>query len=302
MMAFYTVYREDGAKQYRPTPDLEKMLGQDQVTQEELSQFRSSNKVEALLGNVLKNRGFKKDWENKRWVRGPSVHGDDVGHDQYQLKAIEKLIAERQGPIGELFVKQIEDSSAVSYLLQRLNKEGWQYRGDIRAYWPPPKKPSVDERVQQAMHTYMLQFGQPPNKLWISNKDWYELTYKLTYKENPFSGGAASGGLRLYQGMKVELMAPGAELFVGTAADTNQSNPSKLEGVHHGSIISDDKSVPVGIALGTSALDGTVPIQLLSPIKFLHVDEPEPPKPRHGEQAARKRITPPSQLKRKLAL
>ncbi len=353
MMAFYTTYQENGAKRFHPTPDLEKVLEQDRIKEADLKAFRSSNRVEDLLKKVLQKRGFSHDYQAREWVRidakpKPKSSVFDWAQEKLnpfansklgmpfmladmRLQPLKLAILQKSRPITEkeLFFL-LENGPAVKALIGWLKEDGWSYYVDTRD-WRPPKVKWVADRVYEAMAVYQMQFGVLPNKLWISNQEWHE----LTYKENPYSGGAHSGGVRMYQGMKVELMAPGTKLFVGTAADehvaaedpvvlhTGQAvtfKAGKLVPAAHG-----DESIGVAEeifdqegklagkvyfrshqagktekmfqeAYGKGMLDGAKTITALDKIQG------RKPKVASHSPSPTKKIIPPSQLKRKLAL
>lgn len=68
-MAFYTVVDDVGRKTFHPTHELKALLQQDRVSEADLRVFRSSNKVEYLLTEVMKKRGFEHRYSHRDWVR-----------------------------------------------------------------------------------------------------------------------------------------------------------------------------------------------------------------------------------------
>jgi hypothetical protein len=323
VMAFYTTYQEDGAKRFHPTPELEQVLRQERIKEADLKAFRSSNKVEALLGKVLQKRGFSHDYSAREWVRidakpkPKSLSVFDWAQENLaakkQLDLLLGIISHKIRPIREEEISFLKNVMDGAHVINRLKHEGWIYCVDTMD-WRPPKGKSVIDRVYEAMWAYQIQFGVLPNKLWISNQEWHVLIY-----ENPYSGGAHFGGPRMFQGMKVELMAPGTKLFVGTAADYTAADTESMIKAGQAVVFKDGKIVPadhgeepIGIAqevfgqegkvtgkvyFGANQAGKTTALEsLLKKAGATRSAQTQPPAP------ATKKIIPPSQLKRKLAL
>ncbi len=329
-MAFYTTYQENGAKRFHPTPDLEKVLEQDRIKEADLKAFRSSNRVEDLLEKVLQKRGFSHDYSAREWVRidakpkpkslgtvfdwaqkklnplansklgMPFMLADeaDILSDG-RLAQVKLAILRKDRPITEKDILLLKNGPVAKAVIGLLEDDGWSYYADTQD-WRPPKVKSVADRVYEAMAAYQMQFGVLPNKLWISNQEWHG----LTYKENPYSGG----GVRMYQGMKVELMAPGTKLFVGTAADEHVAaeeifdQEGKLAGkVYFGSNQAGKTEKMFQEAYDKGMLDG-IAAKGAKAITALDKIQGRKSKVASHSPPPTKKIIPPSQLKRKLAL
>jgi len=218
-MAFFSSTDELGRKTFHPTKELDALLKQDRITDVDLRQFRSSNKVEHLLKSVLKNRGFERQEWMRQWARETSP------------KAAKPK------------------KSLISHFTDMLKSAPKAEPGKV---WMLPPTVSVAERVNQAVHAFILEHAREPNKLWISNKDWYELTYKAT----PYYAGPAAipeNGNATYQGMLVQLLAHGSELFVGLAASGAPDPKGKLKGLHSFHVSSGNRG---GKTAALKALEG----------------------------------------------
>lgn len=260
MMAFTTHYDDAGHKSYFPTKELRDLLRNDSIKQWELQQFRSSNRVERLLKEILKKQGFQEAVDKSVWVRKPKG----------TLKVMKKAGDWFQDNEGQRFV-------------------------------PPAPKPSVAERVSGAVRAFMTEHARQPNKLWISSSEWHELTMEAGHSGHLVNDGITRA--RRYMGMAVELMAPGTELFVGLAAGGAPKEES--EGIHTVAAWLDKHGAPAGkVYLGGQQAGKTQKAIEAAYFKGLeyaaetHVSRPR--KSAQRSKPAKKRIVPPSQLKRKL--
>jgi hypothetical protein len=280
MMAFYTEYTENGQKRFQPTKELRDLLSQDRVTDKDLQVFRSSNRVEQLLRKIFQDRGFEYSHSNREWVRFAS-----------KKKALVSHLADT---LNQVFTHKMVQSRQVLH------------------------KVSVAQKVDEAVNQFMTKMGQHPNKLWISDEDWYELASHIALYDLP-SYGVHTLPPSIYLGMKVELIPNGKSLFVGIAADgaTNVGDEVTYKVFGDEVTYNEEGKVTGKVFFGENS-GGSSCANPTSEVFFGGQQAGKTQKAleeafKRGVKAAgknfeqaplsgKKRITPPSQLKRKLAI
>jgi hypothetical protein len=193
------------------------------------------------------------------------VFGDEVDPSAHKVQEILHNLPKLKS-ISDKQILAIDSLDDSKYLVAKLQQAGWFYAQNHMAWYPPkPISDVIDEKV----YGYKNQFGQSPNSLHIGSDDWLRLCSQVPGIDFEASVGAHP---KQYHGMQVTIMPPGSKLFVSTIA-TGSVEPLK------------DEIFEVANPFKEIGGPWAIKIKAAEPV----VEKP-------------KRITPPSQMKRKLAL
>jgi hypothetical protein len=298
MMAFYTKIDEVGRKTFYPTPELEKMLQkQDRIADKDLRVFRSSNRMQRLLEDVLSSRGFKRDYDAREW-RKKSAQAVKKSIFDWADKAMQpfKFADEIKPPLLQQVLKMdsVSDDELDKYpdyaaATKFLKEHGWWHREENKTWYSPQNvnsapKVTVAQLIHESWAHYMQQFGQHPNALFISEKCLFEFRDEHPYGLQGIHYGSTYQGMVLYRGEN------GVKPYCCTIAELNKGMTPMAELMNEkGEVVAKifqehQKALLKHLKLGVGDI---VPVKKERAPKAV---KPKPPK----------KITPPSQMGRKL--